>query len=213
MLSLPVAPCSRAHAARTIESLTATHTISSMPWALIASACWIKLGRCFSEQVRVNAPGTAKRTIRLPAKRSEADITRGAPLFSSRSKSLACGTGSPCWMLMLCSLMHVVLGLTSTALETEHLAQVRRGRVRQNGPIDIKGRNSTIAVVSLLHTSSSCLVLIDIDFGIRHTLFIQKPLGNPAITTPGGGIQGHCRRHTLSYWRLLTWSVWISEPL
>src|SRR2546425_3006154 len=90
MRTLPAASRSRAHAANTVASLTATHTISSIPRALMASACCTKLGRCFSEQVRVKAPGTAKRTIRSPAKRSEASITRAAPL-SSRSKSLASG--------------------------------------------------------------------------------------------------------------------------
>src|SRR6266511_5195763 len=73
MLILPVAPCSRPHAARTMASFTATQTISSMPFALMVSACCTKLGRWTWEQVRVNAPGTAKRTMRLPEKRSAAD--------------------------------------------------------------------------------------------------------------------------------------------
>src|SRR2546425_2208316 len=81
MLIFPVVPCSRPHAARTIASFTATHTISSIPLALIASAFCTKLGRCFSEQVRVNAPGTAKSTTLLPAKRSDADSCTRRPAF------------------------------------------------------------------------------------------------------------------------------------
>ena len=76
MLIFPVAPFSRAHAANTAVSFTATQTISSMPFALMASAFCTKLGRWTWEQVRVNAPGTAKRTMRLPAKRSAADTAR-----------------------------------------------------------------------------------------------------------------------------------------
>ena len=76
MLILPLAPCSRPQAARTMAAFTATQTISAMPFALMASACCTKLGRWTWEQVRVNAPGTAKRTMRLPAKRSAADTAR-----------------------------------------------------------------------------------------------------------------------------------------
>jgi hypothetical protein len=67
-----------------MASFTATHMISSIPLAFIASALCTKLGRCFSEQVRVKAPGTAKSTTRLPAKNSEVEIVRVAP-FSSRT--------------------------------------------------------------------------------------------------------------------------------
>jgi len=55
---------------RTNGSLTARQATTSTPNDLISSTFSKKPGRCFSEQVGVNAPGTAKRTLLFPRKMS-----------------------------------------------------------------------------------------------------------------------------------------------
>src|SRR4029453_4887420 len=50
-------------------------------------------------------------------------------------------------------------------------------------------------MVPLLHTLCGFLVLVNINFSIRHLLLVQEPLRNPAIPTPGCGIQGNSWWH------------------
>ena len=52
----------------TLASFTATQAILSTPFLRSASALLAKLGRCLTEQVEVNAPGTANRATFLPLK-------------------------------------------------------------------------------------------------------------------------------------------------
>lgn len=60
-----VMPWDLPHALMTQGSLKAMTTIWSMPLALRASFCSMKVGMCFSEQVGVKAPGTATMTTFL----------------------------------------------------------------------------------------------------------------------------------------------------
>src|SRR5262245_50358130 len=50
-------------------------------------------------------------------------------------------------------------------------------------------------MVPLLHTLCGFLVLVNINFSIRHLLLVQETLRNPAIPTPRCGIQGHSWWH------------------
>ncbi len=59
-------PRAFSQALMTNGSLTAMQAIVSTPLALRAAACSTKPGRWRSEQVGVNAPGTANRTTFLP---------------------------------------------------------------------------------------------------------------------------------------------------
>jgi len=86
--------CALPQASITAASFTAIQTISSMPFALIASAFFTNPGKCRAEQVWVKAPGTAKRTTRFPAKYSSVDSGFGAPSSPSRC-NVSEGRGSP----------------------------------------------------------------------------------------------------------------------
>src|SRR4030095_4093404 len=59
-------------------------------------------------------------------------------------------------------------------------------------------------MVPLLHTLCRFLILIDINFSIRHLLFVQETLRNPAIPTPGCGIQGYSWWHCSPSSRAIT---------
>mmetsp|Transcript_8437 Transcript_8437/g.20671 ORF Transcript_8437/g.20671 Transcript_8437/m.20671 type:complete len:300 (-) Transcript_8437:219-1118(-) len=70
IMTRPSTPALLDHALRTNGSLTARQATTSTPNDLISSTFSKKPGRCFSEQVGVNAPGTAKRTLLFPRKMS-----------------------------------------------------------------------------------------------------------------------------------------------
>ena len=71
------------HASTTKTSFTDIQATVSTPLALISSTCTTNPGRCETEQVGVNAPGTANNTTFLPSKISEVLIPAGpsAPII------------------------------------------------------------------------------------------------------------------------------------
>ena len=89
MRTLPPAPWAFPHASITNASFTDRHTTSSTPLAFTFCAPDTKPGRCFIEQVGVNAPGTAKRTTRFPLKMSPTLTSRGpvSPISFSLTSS------------------------------------------------------------------------------------------------------------------------------
>jgi hypothetical protein len=70
----------------------------STPRALISSAFSTKPGRCFAEQVGVNAPGSANNTTRLPPKRSPVATSFVPSLVTALS--FTSGSFSPTWIAM-----------------------------------------------------------------------------------------------------------------
>src|SRR5690348_7476454 len=98
--SIASAPLAFFHSFMTKPSLTAVTAIVSMPFALMAAACFTKPGRWFLWQVGVKAPGTANSTTFLPLNSSSlvfglgpsAVITVNVPL-GTRSPTLIAMTG------------------------------------------------------------------------------------------------------------------------
>src|SRR6202012_3920588 len=72
--------------------------IASTPFARIASAFWMKPGRCFAEHVGVNAPGSANTTTFFPANRSS--VFTGFGPLSCFCISVTDGTLSPTLIVM-----------------------------------------------------------------------------------------------------------------
>src|SRR5690606_35918384 len=99
--TLPSADALLPHADMTKASFTARHAIVSTPLALIASAFSTKPGKCFAEQVGVNAPGTANNTTFLPEKSCSVVIVSGP--FSPMTVNLPSGIRSPTLIVILAS--------------------------------------------------------------------------------------------------------------
>ena len=99
IITLPSAPWSLPQAAMTKASLTDMHTIKSTPFAVMASALFTKLGRCFAEQVGVNAPGTANKPTFLPA--NSCVVLCGFGPSALISTSVASGILSPTWIVIV----------------------------------------------------------------------------------------------------------------
>src|SRR5690606_24445705 len=75
IMTLSPAPWSQPQASITKTSLTDPRAMLSTPLARMASACWMKPGRCLAEQVGVKAPGRAKTTTFLPPNSSSVETS------------------------------------------------------------------------------------------------------------------------------------------
>ena len=83
------------------------------------------------------------------------------------------------------------MGRPVVALQPKHLAQLRRAGIGHNGATNIDGRDGAVAVVPLLNTQGRGFVIVNIDLGIRHMVFVQEPLGDAAVASPGGRVYRH----------------------
>src|SRR5262249_18521119 len=90
----------------TNTSLTAMQAMVSTCFALMASACWTKPGRCLALQVGVKAPGTENSTTFLPLN-SSAVVMSAGPL-SDIVLNVPSGMRLPTWMVMMRSLLQAV---------------------------------------------------------------------------------------------------------
>ena len=100
-VTLSFAPDCFAQAPMTKASLTAVQAISSTPFAFSSDALSTKPGRCFAEQVGVNAPGTEKSATLRPLKNS-LPSTGSGPSAVART-NCASGTLSPTLIVIVLS--------------------------------------------------------------------------------------------------------------
>src|SRR4029453_7909859 len=102
MRTLPSAPCALPQAPMTKASFTDRQTTSSMPLPRRSAALSTNPGRCFIEQVGVNAPGTANSTTVLPLV-SSPTVTGFGPLSPISMSFVSAGSVSPALIIVVSS--------------------------------------------------------------------------------------------------------------